>query len=78
MDTVTSSREVPACTRWVVPTGAPRGRGRLRAGGRVLEAAVVDAVVAAHQGHVEVTSQPGRTVFTITLPLPAPAPDPPA
>jgi nitrogen-specific signal transduction histidine kinase len=30
----------------------------------------VEAVIAAHRGHVEVTSRPGQTVFVITLPLP--------
>ena len=40
LDTVTSSVEVPAWTRCAVPTGAPRGRGRRRRGGRPLVVAV--------------------------------------
>lgn len=41
--------------------------------------AIVHAVVAAHGGHVEVSSRPGRTAFTVHLPggpgaAPAPAP----
>jgi two-component system OmpR family sensor kinase len=39
-------------------------------GGTGLGLAIVDAVVTAHQGHVSLTSQPGRTQFVITLPLP--------
>jgi two-component system OmpR family sensor kinase len=42
------------------------------AGSTGLGLAIVDAVTAAHQGQVSVTSVPGRTSFTITLPrLPA-------
>jgi two-component system OmpR family sensor kinase len=38
---------------------------------------IVDAVIAAHKGHITVTSHPGNTTFTITLPgIPDP-PDPP-
>ena len=40
------------------------------AGSTGLGLAIVDAVVAAHGGRVEMTSQPGQTVFTIALPLP--------
>ena len=39
------------------------------AGSTGLGLAIVDAVTAAHHGTVGVTSQPGRTRFTITLPL---------
>jgi two-component system OmpR family sensor kinase len=42
-----------------------RGRG---AGSSGLGLAIVDAVTAAHHGRVSVTSEPGRTRFTITLP----------
>jgi two-component system OmpR family sensor kinase len=38
------------------------------AGSTGLGLAIVDAVTAAHQGQVSVTSEPGRTSFTITLP----------
>ena len=38
------------------------------AGSSGLGLAIVDAVTAAHQGQVSVTSQPGRTCFTIVLP----------
>jgi two-component system OmpR family sensor kinase len=44
-------------------------RSRSRAAGSTgLGLAIVAAVVAAHRGTVEVTSAPGRTVFTVTLP----------
>ncbi|MEW9549817.1 sensor histidine kinase [Nonomuraea sp. NPDC050783] len=42
-------------------------RSRL-AGGSGLGLAIVAAVAAAHEGRVEVTSEPGRTVFTLVLP----------
>jgi two-component system, OmpR family, sensor kinase len=43
---------------------------RSRAGGSTgLGLAIVWAVVEAHHGQVEVSSEPGRTVFTVTLPL---------
>ncbi|HVV19361.1 MAG TPA: ATP-binding protein, partial [Pseudonocardiaceae bacterium] len=38
------------------------------AGSTGLGLAIVAAVVHAHGGHVGVTSQPGNTVFTVTLP----------
>jgi two-component system OmpR family sensor kinase len=42
------------------------------AGSSGLGLAIVEAVTAAHHGRVGVTSEPGRTRFTITLPrLPA-------
>jgi two-component system OmpR family sensor kinase len=44
-------------------------------GGAGLGLAIVDAVVAAHQGNVTMTSHPGLTQFTIALPR---LPDPPA
>ena len=47
------------------------------AGSTGLGLAIVDAVTAAHHGQVAVTSEPGRTRFTITLPRLA-EPDPPA
>ena len=46
------------------------------AGSTGLGLAIVEAVVSAHRGHVEVTSQPGRTVFAISLPLPDISPGP--
>jgi len=46
------------------------------AGSTGLGLAIVDAVTAAHHGQVAVTSEPGRTRFTITLPRLAEA-DPP-
>ncbi|HEX3493531.1 MAG TPA: HAMP domain-containing sensor histidine kinase [Streptosporangiaceae bacterium] len=46
------------------------------AGSTGLGLAIVDAVTAAHHGQVAVTSEPGRTQFTITLPRLA-EPDPP-
>ncbi|HKE50305.1 MAG TPA: HAMP domain-containing sensor histidine kinase [Actinomycetes bacterium] len=47
---------------------------RSRAGGSTgLGLAIVWAVVEAHNGQVEVSSQPGRTVFTVTLPLDQPS-----
>lgn len=39
-----------------------------RAGSTGLGLAIVRAVVEAHHGQVEVASEPGRTVFTVTLP----------
>jgi two-component system OmpR family sensor kinase len=42
------------------------------AGSSGLGLAIVAAVVAAHHGTVEVTSRPGRTVFTVRLPVPTP------
>ena len=47
------------------------------AGSTGLGLAIVDAVVQAHGGSVEVTSEPGDTVFTVHLPTeqaPTPAP----
>ena len=47
--------------------------GRARSGDTPstgLGLAIVDAVVAAHRGKVTLTSEPGRTVFTVTLPRP--------
>ncbi|MEP7025845.1 MAG: HAMP domain-containing sensor histidine kinase [Actinomycetota bacterium] len=41
------------------------------AGSTGLGLSIVAAVVAAHHGQAGVTSQPGRTVFTIRLPLPS-------
>jgi two-component system OmpR family sensor kinase len=38
------------------------------AGSTGLGLAIVDAVAAAHNGRVEVASQPGNTVFTVTIP----------
>ena len=46
------------------------------AGSTGLGLAIVEAVVSAHRGHVEVSSQPGRTVFAISLPLPDISPGP--
>ncbi|HEX5289100.1 MAG TPA: ATP-binding protein [Streptosporangiaceae bacterium] len=47
------------------------------AGSTGLGLAIVDAVTAAHHGQVAVTSEPGRTCFTITLPrLPGEPPRP--
>jgi two-component system OmpR family sensor kinase len=43
------------------------------AGSTGLGLSIVDAVVQAHGGRVEVDSGPGRTVFTVTLPARAPA-----
>jgi two-component system OmpR family sensor kinase len=43
------------------------------AGSTGLGLSIVDAVVQAHGGRVEVDSAPGRTVFTVTLPARAPA-----
>lgn len=40
-----------------------------RAGSTGLGLAIVQAVVDAHHGHVTVQSEPGRTVFTVSLPL---------
>jgi two-component system, OmpR family, sensor kinase len=45
-------------------------------GGAGLGLAIVDAVIAAHQGAVTMASQPGSTQFTITLPHPPPPPTP--
>ncbi|MFF5991047.1 sensor histidine kinase [Prauserella flavalba] len=42
------------------------------AGSTGLGLAIVAAVVAAHHGHVGVTSEPGATEFTVTLPVSAP------
>ncbi|MGH8836652.1 MAG: sensor histidine kinase [Actinomycetes bacterium] len=52
---------------------------RSRAGGSTgLGLAIVWAVVEAHHGRVDVSSRPGRTVFTVTLPLDRPSePEPP-
>jgi two-component system OmpR family sensor kinase len=87
---VTVSDDGPGIAPSVVPHIFERfARGessRTRAsGGTGLGLAIVSAVVAAHGGTVEVTSRPGRTVFTVTLPRdrasspepePAPAPEP--
>jgi two-component system OmpR family sensor kinase len=43
------------------------------AGSSGLGLAIVAAVVEAHQGRVEVESEPGRTLFTVALPLPGQA-----
>uniref|UniRef100_UPI0015F03A3B sensor histidine kinase n=1 Tax=Pseudonocardia pini TaxID=2758030 RepID=UPI0015F03A3B len=40
--------------------------------------AIVDAVVGAHAGRVDLRSEPGETVFTVTLPAPALHPTPTA
>jgi two-component system OmpR family sensor kinase len=51
-----------------------KARSRDR-GGSGLGLAVARSLVRAHGGTVEVASEPGRTVFTVTLPLgPATAP----
>ncbi|MGH3514287.1 MAG: ATP-binding protein, partial [Pseudonocardiaceae bacterium] len=43
---------------------------RSRANGSTgLGLSIVDAVVAAHRGSVDVTSVPGRTAFTVRLPI---------
>ena len=39
------------------------------AGSTGLGLSIVDAVIAAHGGRVDVASQPGETRFTVTLPL---------
>jgi two-component system, OmpR family, sensor kinase len=55
-------------------TRADTSRSRA-AGSTGLGLAIVAAVVDAHQGKVDVTSRPGRTVFAVTLPAPPlPAP----
>ncbi|MFG1666963.1 ATP-binding protein [Streptomyces sp. Y7] len=46
-----------------------RTRGTPRDGGSGLGLAIVAAIVAAHAGHIEVESAPGRTEFTVGLPL---------
>ncbi len=43
-------------------------------GGAGLGLSLVQAIVSAHRGHVEVTSAPGDTTFTVTLPDDGPAP----
>ncbi|NUS12328.1 MAG: hypothetical protein HOY69_13175, partial [Streptomyces sp.] len=53
-----------------------KARSRDR-GGSGLGLAVARSLVRAHDGTVEVSSEPGRTVFTVTLPLSGPAPVPP-
>jgi two-component system OmpR family sensor kinase len=50
--------------RFVRGTGSRAGAS----GGAGLGLAIVDAVVAAHDGGVTMTSRPGRTTFTIALP----------
>ena len=47
------------------------------AGSTGLGLAIVAAVVAAHHGRIVVTSQPGDTVFTVTLPMHGTPPAPP-
>ncbi|WP_405730057.1 HAMP domain-containing histidine kinase [Streptomyces sp. NBC_00028] len=53
-----------------------KARSRDR-GGSGLGLAVARSLVRAHDGTVEVSSEPGRTVFTVTLPLGGPVPVPP-
>jgi two-component system OmpR family sensor kinase len=48
------------------------------AGSTGLGLSIVAAVVAAHHGTVNVSSVPGRTVFTVTLPMDSEIPAPPA
>ena len=57
-----------------------RGDGsRNRATGSTgLGLAIVHAVVEAHGGEVSVVSEPGETVFTVSLPIDGPAPAPKA
>jgi two-component system OmpR family sensor kinase len=50
-------------------TARSHGEGSTSTG---LGLAIVDAVTAAHGGTVDVTSEPGRTRFLITLPMPDP------
>ncbi|MDM4762474.1 HAMP domain-containing sensor histidine kinase [Galbitalea sp. SE-J8] len=54
--------------------GGPGSGARSGSGSTGLGLAIVSAVVAAHDGTVDVASEPGRTVFTVTLPLAATAP----
>ncbi len=62
---------IPADLQATVFERFVRGDGsRSRAaGGSGLGLAIVQAVTAAHGGHVEVASQPGETRFTISLPV---------
>jgi two-component system OmpR family sensor kinase len=39
-----------------------------RSGGSGLGLSITKAIVERHGGHIEVTSEPGRTAFTVTLP----------
>jgi two-component system OmpR family sensor kinase len=50
-------------------TSRVRNSGGAESGSTGLGLAIVAAVVEAHHGRVSVTSQPGRTVFTVELPL---------
>jgi two-component system OmpR family sensor kinase len=47
---------------------ASRTRAADRGGSTGLGLAIVQSVVAAHGGTVGLASEPGRTVFTVTLP----------
>jgi two-component system, OmpR family, sensor kinase len=79
---VTVTDDGPGIPAELVPTLFERfvrgDSSRSRAAGSTgLGLAIVDAVTAAHHGRVSVTSEPGRTCFTITLPrLPDDAPRP--
>jgi two-component system OmpR family sensor kinase len=59
-------------------TRGDESRGRTT-GGTGLGLSIVAGVVAAHEGHVDVTSEPGLTVFTVHLPRakPTATPSPP-
>jgi two-component system, OmpR family, sensor kinase len=79
---VTVTDDGPGVPADLVPTLFERfvrgDSSRSRAAGSTgLGLAIVDAVTAAHHGQVAVTSEPGRTCFTITLPrLPGEPPRP--
>ncbi|GHG90288.1 HAMP domain-containing sensor histidine kinase [Streptomyces lanatus] len=51
-----------------------RTRSAPHDGGSGLGLAIVAAIVAAHGGHIEVESEPGRTEFTVRLPRAVPLP----
>lgn len=62
----------PELARQVFERFVRGDRARSRATGSTgLGLAIVHAVVTAHHGSVELTSRPGRTVFTVTLPATA-------